>query len=223
MTRNARDRYDLRVRKPLEEDLDNADASTDRGRSSPITNEWQNLAILWHGYFGLLAAALTLGFRPSRRRMAVVLAIPVLSVAAVAWVTRNPFNGTLFTASAIGLFVISRQLPSRPVCIGPWSSTFCGAVLVISGWGYPHFLETTSVVPYLYAAPTGMIPCPTLSIVIGMSLIIGGLQSPHWSLLVGTVGLFYGVFGAVRLGVTIDWILVAGALTILWMGNRHRS
>ena len=52
--------------------------------------------------------------------------------------------------------------------------------------------------------PTGLVPCPTLSIVIGLALIVEGLDSRIWtSVLVGATGVFYGIFGAVRLGVTI--------------------
>jgi hypothetical protein len=36
--------------------------------------------------------------------------------------------------------------------------------------------------------------------------------------MLAAAGLFYGVFGAMRLGVMIDWTLVAGALVILYVG-----
>lgn len=55
-------------------------------------------------------------------------------------------------------------------------------------------------------------PCPTLSIVIGLSLVVGGLDSRAWTLLLGISGLFYGLFGVLRLGVTIDLVLFLGAL-----------
>jgi hypothetical protein len=87
-----------------------------------------------------------------------------------------------------------------------------GSLLFVFGWVYPHFLETRSILTYLYAAPTGLIPCPTLSTVIGLSLILGGLGSRAWSLTLGFAGIFYGVFGAAWLGVTIDWFLAVGAL-----------
>lgn len=70
---------------------------------------------------------------------------------------------------------------------------------------------------WLYAAPTGIIPCPTLSIVIGFTLILGGLRSRSWCLVLTTVGLFYGFFGAVRLGVKIDGILLLGALSTAYV------
>jgi hypothetical protein len=87
--------------------------------------------------------------------------------------------------------------------------------MVVFGWIYPHFLETTSFVPYLYSAPLGLIPCPTLSMVVGLGLILGSFGSRGWTFTVGVVGLFYGLFGAVRLGVSLDWVLVVGALRLV--------
>ncbi len=77
-----------------------------------------------------------------------------------------------------------------------------------------HFLNTTSFLPYLYAAPVGLVPCPTLSITIGAALILGGLESRGWSLVLAGMGIFYAVFGALRLGVTIDFTLLVGALIL---------
>jgi hypothetical protein len=91
-----------------------------------------------------------------------------------------------------------------------------GALLFAFGWVYPHFLNTSSFLPYLYSAPTGLIPCPTLSIVIGLALILGGLGARTWSLVLGVTGIFYGIFGSAWLGVLIDWVLLLGALTIVF-------
>ena len=41
-------------------------------------------------------------------------------------------------------------------------------------WIYSHFLETSSLVPYPYSAPIGLIPCPTLLITIGPALDLTG-------------------------------------------------
>jgi hypothetical protein len=58
-----------------------------------------------------------------------------------------------------------------------------------------------------------------------MTLVLNGLASKGWSLVLGFSGLFYGVLGAVYLGVVIDWVLVAGALSLLLMMNwrQHSS
>jgi hypothetical protein len=87
---------------------------------------------------------------------------------------------------------------------------------------YPHFLHTRTWAEYIYAAPLGLIPCPTLSAVIGATLILGLLQSKAWSLAVALAGLLYGVIGVFRLGVGLDVALIAGA-TILAAGAFRRN
>ena len=91
------------------------------------------------------------------------------------------------------------------------------------GWVYPLFLESPSLLTYLYAAPTGLIPCPTLSIVIGLTVILSGLGSRLFSLLLGVSGVFYGIFGSARLGVMIDLVLLAGALLILFLALSNKQ
>jgi hypothetical protein len=87
--------------------------------------------------------------------------------------------------------------------------------MIVFGWIYPHFLEGGSWFRYLYAAPMGLIPCPTLSFTIGFAMIANGFSSRSWSLVLVVIGVFYGVFGAFRLGVSIDFVLLAGSLLLL--------
>jgi hypothetical protein len=177
-----------------------------------IANQWQILAVLWHGYFAVLAIGLLLGVRPSKRVAAMLLVLPLFSVSALAWTAANPFNGSLLAVAGIALIAIAMKLPDQHVRIAQSWSVSAGVFLFLFGWVYPHFLDTSSWMLYLYAAPTGLVPCPTLSIVIGLSLMLGGLNSRAWSLGLGAVGLFYGLFGVLRLGVTLDLVLLLGAL-----------
>src|SRR5947207_257610 len=96
-----------------------------------------------------------------------------------------------------------------------------GAVMIAFGWLYPHFLEQRSPALYLVAAPMGLIPCPTLSLIIGLTFLAGGFGSRAWMFVLAAAGLFYGVFGAARLGVRIDLVLAAGALSLIILGLRH--
>ena len=93
-----------------------------------------------------------------------------------------------------------------------------GAGLVVFGWAYPHFLHAPAWA-FLYAAPFGLIPCPTLSVVSGCSLAFAGFRSRAWSVAVGSLCAFYGAFGAFRMGVVIDLVLLAGALALLYSGS----
>lgn len=180
-----------------------------------LANQYQWVAVFWHLYFALLAISLAVGVRPPQRVGAALLALPLLSVSILAWLTGNPFNGLLFALAGIALLWIAFRMSPAPVTVAPGWLVGIGALLFAFGWLYPHFLNTTSFVPYLYAAPTGLIPCPTLSIVIGLSLMVEGFQSRAWSLTLGGAGIFYGLFGTLRLGVTIDWVLFVGALLLV--------
>jgi hypothetical protein len=95
-----------------------------------------------------------------------------------------------------------------------------GGVFFAFGWLYPHFLDTASFLPYLYAAPAGLIPCPTLSILLGLTLVARGLDSRAWSAIGGVISVFYGAFGALVLGVTVDWVLLCGGIIVLLLSAR---
>jgi len=180
-----------------------------------IANAWQLLAILWHGYFATLALILILGARPSKRLVGLLLVMPLFSVSALAWVSANPFNGAFFSFSGVALLIILIRLPKENIRIAPLWATVIGAIMFLFGWIYPHFLETESFFPYLYSAPTGLIPCPTLSIVIGISIILGSFGDRAWSIVLAVTGVFYGIFGAAHLDVSLDWILLIGALLVI--------
>jgi hypothetical protein len=189
-----------------------------------IASEWRWLAGVWHGYFGVLALGLVFGVRPSRRTTGVLLALPILSVSTLAWINANPFNGGFFALTGVALMLIALKMGGDAVRVGPGWSTVTGTLMFAFGWAYPHFLGGSTPAAWLYAAPTGLIPCPTLSIVIGMTLVLGGLGSRSWCLVLVVAGLFYGVFGAFRLGVRIDLALLAGALAtaIAGLSGRRR-
>jgi hypothetical protein len=187
-----------------------------------LANRWVWLAIVWHIYFGAIVLGLITGFRPRTRIMGYLLALPLASVSAMAWVAGNPFNGIVFALVAITLALVSSSLPPDPVRISSPGTVIAGTALFIFGWLYPHFLDTTEFAPYLYSAPTGLIPCPTLSILIGATLILRGLGSRGWSLTLGTIGVFYGIYGVLRLRVMIDIVLLVGALILIWVMFVHR-
>ena len=179
---------------------------------------------MWHVAFGAGLAALVLGWRPRRPLVAALFGLPVASVSALAWVGGNPFNGTVFAILAAALVGQAARLPPSNVAVGgPWP-VCVGGVLAGFGWIYPHFLDAHSWATYLYAAPLGLIPCPTLSALIGVALMVDGLGSRRWSMTLAAAGAVYGLIGWLRLGVTIDMVLLAGALALglLAMGRGGR-
>jgi hypothetical protein len=183
-----------------------------------VANDWRWLAIAWHLLLGMFLLRLATGWRPSERLAGTLLTLPLVSVAALAWVSGNPFNGALFSAVSVALFGFASLLPANAVRIGSSRSVIAGALLVAFGWLYPHFLQTDSWVPYLYAAPLGLLPCPTLAAIIGMSLLFDSLRSRPWSVLISATAVVYGLIGAFGLGVEIDLVLIAGAV---WMRIRQ--
>lgn len=172
--------------------------------------------MLWHGYFAALMLGLAFGRHLKERIVGTLLVIPLFSVSVLAWIHGNPFNGVFFTVTGLVLLGIAVRLQGQSVGISPMRFAVPGAFLILFGWIYPHFLNDATLVAYLYSAPTGLVPCPTLSIVIGFTLVLRGLRSKTWCVVLSTAGVFYGAFGAARLGVTIDWILFFGALVAVY-------
>lgn len=179
-----------------------------------IARDWPRLAIAWHVYFGVMLAALAAGWRPQRRDLGLYLVLPLISVSMLAWFNGNPFTGTAIAAAGFALLVIAAFLGRERVAFGPWWLIVPGAALVAFGWVYPEHIHAEGYLDYLYRAPTGLLPCPTLAVLCGISLMLGGLESRAWRYVLALAGAFYGLVGALYLGVTMDWALVAGAVLL---------
>ncbi len=174
-----------------------------------IANQQLAVAITWHFVALVGITALALGWHPKRRTAGLLLALPLVSVSVLAWAAHNGFNGTVFAVLALLLgFVALREPDTR--CIPKMWLRYAGFPVLVFGLVYPHFVEVSSPAAYLYAAPVGLIPCPTLAMVIGFTLLLGPPGRAYgWILAVA--GLFYGVFGVLRLGVWLDLGLIIGA------------
>jgi len=179
-----------------------------------IANQWRSLAIAWHAGFAALVVALIAGWRPSTRLAGFLLTTPLLSVSALAWASGNPFNAVAFALLALVLITVAWRLSGDPIHVASPPLVAAGAAALAFGWTYPHFLDTGSSIAYAYAAPLGLIPCPTLSAVIGLSLILGAFRSSAWSAALTIAGLLYGAIGVFRLGVTLDYGLLAAVAVL---------
>jgi hypothetical protein len=173
------------------------------------------LAVVWHIVVAAALVALVVGWRPSARRVAMSLSVPLASVAALAWMFGNPFNGIAFSVLAVVAGWLARRAPQRPIPDPRGWTAVLGALVLTFAWVYPHFLSDRSPTAYLYAAPMGLIPCPTLALVIGLALVTGVPGGRAWTLVIAAAGLFYALFGALRLGVWLDLGLLVGALGLL--------
>lgn len=179
-------------------------------------NEAAAVAVFWHYAVAVALLALAFGWRPAVRVAGAGLILPIISVAFLSWVHASPFNGAVFSALGIVLGGVVLRLPhAQRLNVATSLQTIAGLVLIAFGWVYPHFLVTESFGEYLYAAPMGVVPCPTLAMLIGFTLLGDGLGSRAWSTIVSVAGLFYGVFGWLVLGVRLDVVLAAGAALLL--------
>lgn len=156
-----------------------------------------------------------MGWKPSNRLLAMLSSLPLLSASLFAWISGNPFNGGLLLMAGGLLLFWGSRLDTMPAAPAKGWLRPVGAAVVVFGLVYPHFLEAPSYFSYLYAAPVGLIPCPSLSAVIGLALLFNGYHAVKWPSTLAGVGLFYGVVGVFRLGVQLDWVLLAGALSLL--------
>lgn len=180
-----------------------------------LADTWRPLAILWHAFFAILAVALILGVRPSKRISGILLSLPFLSVSILAWSIMNPFNGIIFAIIGVLLIAVSVKLPPGKVQLAPIWAVIAGVLMFVFGWVYPHFIDSSSSISFLYSSPTGVIPCATLSIGIGIALLLNGLGSRKLSVILSVSGIIFGVTGVMQLGVAIDIFLLFGALTML--------
>ena len=179
-----------------------------------IANDWRWLAITWHVLLAALLVTLFAGWRPSPRLMGHLLVAPLLSVSLLAWLSGNPFNGTVFAILAAMLVGAATRVSNTSVQLGSPAWVATGVVLIVYGWTYPHFLRTDSWTTYLYGAPFGIVPCPTLSVVTGLTLVFRNVRSRSWSTSLVAAGVLYGAVGVFRLGVLLDWGLLFAAATL---------
>ncbi|MGZ5191109.1 MAG: hypothetical protein ACXWCZ_08795, partial [Flavisolibacter sp.] len=174
-----------------------------------LARNYRDIAIIWHVViYGLLLFLMLAKKMPSNRFVGCFLAIPLLSVSFFAWWSDNPFSGLLFLIVGILLFIFSLTAKSEEINLNP-SYVFraTGIAILIFGMIYPHFLGPQLFI-YLYAAPIGIIPCATLLMISGFSLVFLLRQSLKWMVTLLTANLFYGLIGVFWLHVYIDIILL---------------
>jgi hypothetical protein len=172
-------------------------------------------AAAWHAVLAAGLAAWFAGWRPSRRALGLLAAALLLSVSGFALAGANGFNGVVFLLLGALAATSAARVPAGPARHGdPWAVA-AGATLCAFGWVYPHFVQASSPLVYLYRAPTGLLPCPTLSLVIGLALALDDRRSGRWLGTLAGAGVFYGLFGVLALGVGIDAVLVLGSLALV--------
>lgn len=161
------------------------------------------LALGWHVVILGALAAVGAGWRPTERLAVGLLALPPSSVAIASFAYGNPFNGLSFGVLALALAASSRAASGKPVARGAGWASWVGGALIAYGLVYPHFVEGAAY-RALYAAPVGVVPCPTLATLAGITLLAGGFGTPIVPVILASWAAFYAVFGIFRLGVLLD-------------------
>ena len=186
---------------------------------STIANALVPVAIAWHLAIAVALVAIVAGWRPSLRVALVLVATPALSVSMCSFAYRNPFNGiSLAVLAGLLCTFAGAARAGETARAAPWS-TWLGAALIAFGLVYPHFV-TGSWWRDLYAAPVGVLPCPTLSLIAGFTLLAGGFRGRAISAVLAAWTAFYAGFGIARLGVAIDAALVAATVGLLAVSVR---
>ncbi len=180
-----------------------------------IVNNYSSIALIWHVVLYALIVALLARWLPTNRLMILLMCLPVLSVAVMAFMIGNPFNGIMFSVLAVLVIIFGIRVSGQPVQTSSLVFMVIGIIMIVFGLIYPHFVNGGSLIKYLYASPVGLIPCPTLSLLIGFLLLYNGFGSQPITITFVIFGLFYGVFGALKLGVYIDIFLVFGSVSLL--------
>ncbi|MCF7793636.1 MAG: hypothetical protein K9N09_04975 [Candidatus Cloacimonetes bacterium] len=180
-----------------------------------ISNQNMIVALAWHILLFILLIFIASGWRPFQKVTGLFFSLPLLSVSLFALLSQNPFNFMMFLILSILLIIYALRLPKHKVIFLPGFITITGIIMIVYGWIYPHFLIDVNPLIYVVASPIGLVPCPTLSIVIGFSLLFRNFNSKKWGITLSVFGLFYGIIGILRLGVILDIGLLAGAIILL--------
>jgi len=184
-------------------------------------DEYSIVAILWHVVFYVLLLTLLLQWKPSGRLLASFLALPLISVAVLAWTSGNPFNGSTFSILSLLVIIATLKAPANRIKITSAGWIIPGVIMIVFGLFYPHFIEG-SLIEYTYRSPLGLIPCPTLSLIIGFMLLYNGFGSKLLKIIFICFGLFYGIFGVLKLSVYVDLVLLFGTLVLCLQLIFHR-
>ena len=112
------------------------------------------------------------------------------------------------------LAVRARRCTTARTAFGPRWAVAIGTALMAFGAVYPHFLDARPLWVYAVAAPFGLVPCPSLAVVLGAALVAGRCDDRVGSSILAVAGALYALFGMLRLEVWLDAPLLVGALAL---------
>jgi hypothetical protein len=186
-----------------------------------ISENYITVSIVWHllVYFSFLLLFFQRR-KPTKRTSGFLMTLPIFSVAVISALSANFFNAIVFFIIGLLIFIFCFRLSRNSGFNSPWFIKLAGIIFILSACLYPHFSENLSLI--FLTAPIGVIPCPTLLLVIGVTLIVGPL-SQKWTIVLICAALFYGLFGMIRLKVNIDVVLLLTLIPLFWQLFRRSS
>jgi hypothetical protein len=157
------------------------------------------------------------GAGPKLRRLIfdAVLLILAAAVAVISILVGNPFNmltfGIIAVISLIEL-IRGKNLAGRP---GLNLNTVISLIIIFIGFWYPEFVQA-GLPAMLVLSPLGVIPCPTLMVMLGMlNLAVPNVNRVQYIALI-VMAAFYGLTGVFMLKVYLDIALLVILLYSLY-------
>ena len=178
-------------------------------------NHYKYFAVFWHLYAVSAALLFITGSRPLAGIAGFALSLPLFSVSFFALISENPFNAGIFFLLAFILLVSVAKSRRSKTQIHFDFNFATGVLFAIAGFVYPHFLKTETFFLYLVASPGGILPCPTLIMVSGFTLMMTNFANKLWLYILSSACLFYGITGVFYLEMYIDAILLAASLVLI--------
>ena len=98
-----------------------------------------------------------------------------------------------------------------------------GVIALVFGFYYLHWVDSPILTNALFHSPLGIVNCPTLLALCGL-ICLADQPDEYLTGFVGTMTLYFGFFGIMRLDAYIDVLLiVVGMYLLLRMACRHRQ
>ncbi|HYE82076.1 MAG TPA: hypothetical protein VEG39_07910 [Clostridia bacterium] len=169
-----------------------------------VANKYLLLNAIMHILiYGVLAMVFLSGSKWKRIAFDSMIVLLLVSVAAISILNGNPFNFLTFTIlsvfAVIELFKAENDIKFDVFSL---NTLACIAIILVGLW-YPHFANTHPVL-MLLLAPTGIIPCPTLMVVLGLLNLVYPKINRGLYTVTSLMGVFYGATGIFMLKVTLD-------------------
>ena len=196
--------YQIRINMPTPEEILKSTAY--------LANNYMAIAAMWHVVIVLLITSYISRRWMSSRIYYGLPALLFLSVSLLALSVLNFFNS--FVYFGLSIIFLRKAIRIRDSHFELNDSVFLtvsACLIILSGLVYPHFLNA-SFFAYIVASPTGVIPCPTLLLVSGISLLFVRSDDKSIFYTLIPVNVAYGLIGILFLGVYLDIILIAAAI-----------